>query len=89
MLMRHMTAAVFVLAVSAAGAGAQEFQIVKVASVAGSAVDNLKSKTIFFNDHRVDETSDKGAFIHFDARLALIDDVIKPGYAAVTGPSAR
>lgn len=66
MLMRHMTAAVFVLAVSAVGAGAQEFQIVKVASVAGSAVDNLKSKTIFFNDHRVDETSDKGAFIHFD-----------------------
>ena len=35
----------------------------KVASVAGSAVDKLKPKTIFFNDHRVDETSDKGAFI--------------------------
>ena len=66
MLMRHMTAFAFVLAASVAGAGAQEFQIVKVASVAGSAVDNLKSKTIFFNDHRVDETSDKGAFIKFD-----------------------
>ena len=66
MLMRHMTAFVFVLAASVAGAGAQEFQIVKVASVAGSAVDNLKPKTIFFNDHRVDETSDKGAFIRFD-----------------------
>jgi hypothetical protein len=66
MLMRHMTAFAFVLAASLAGAGAQEFQIVKVASVAGSAVDNLKSKTIFFNDHRVDETSDKGAFVKFD-----------------------
>jgi len=31
----------------------------------------------------------KSAFIHFDARLALIDEVIKPGYAAVTGPVAR
>jgi hypothetical protein len=61
-----MTAFAFVLAASLAGAGAQEFQIVKVASVAGSAVDNLKSKTIFFNDHRVDETSDKGAFVKFD-----------------------
>jgi hypothetical protein len=66
MLMRHMTAFVFVLAASVAGAGAQEFQIVKVASVAGSAVDTLQSKTIFFNDHRLDETSDKGAFIRFD-----------------------
>src|SRR4051794_18335673 len=26
----------------------------------------------------------KSAFIHFDDRLALIDDVIKPGYAALT-----
>jgi adenosine deaminase len=25
----------------------------------------------------------KSAFIDFDARLALIDDVIKPGYAAL------
>ncbi len=64
MLMRHVTAFVFVLTASVAGA--QEFQIVKVASVAGSAVDKLESKTIFFNDHRADETSDKGAFIHFD-----------------------
>lgn len=66
MMMRHMTAFAFVLAASVAGANAQEFQIVKVASVAGSAVDNLKSKTIFFNDNRVDETTDKGAFIRFD-----------------------
>src|SRR5688572_5593777 len=65
MLMRYAAAAL-VLTASIAGAGAQEFQIVKVASVAGSAVDNLKSKTIFFNDHRVDEVSDKGAFIRYE-----------------------
>ena len=66
MMMRHMTAFVFVLAASVADAGAQEFQIVKVASVTGSTVDSLKPKTIVFNDHRVDETSDKGAFIRYE-----------------------
>ena len=65
MMMRHMTAFVFVLAASA-DASAQEFQIVKVASVAGSTIDSLKPKTIVFNDHRVDETSDKGAFIRYE-----------------------
>jgi hypothetical protein len=64
--MRHTTAVLFALVTSIAGANAQEFQIVKVASVAGSAVGELKPKTIFFSDHRVDETSDKGAFIRFD-----------------------
>ncbi len=66
MLMRHVTAFAILFAASAAGAGAQEFQIVKVASVTGSAVDQLQSKTIFFNDHRADETTDKGAFIQFE-----------------------
>ena len=65
MWMRRTTALLFVLASSVA-ANAQDFQIVKVASVSGSAVDQLKTKTIFFNDYRVDETSDKGAFIRFD-----------------------
>ena len=65
-MMRHVTAFAFVLAASVVGAGAQEFQVVKVASVAGSTVDTLKTKTIILNDHRVDETSDKGAFIRFD-----------------------
>ena len=55
-----------VLATTVAFAGAQDYQIVKVPSVAGAAIDKLKPKTIFFNDHRVDETSDKGAFIRFD-----------------------
>jgi uncharacterized protein YktA (UPF0223 family) len=66
MWMRQTTALLFVLATAAASASAQEFQIVKVASVAGSTADQLKPKTILFNDRRVDEKSDKGAFIRFD-----------------------
>src|SRR5437016_3582024 len=66
MWMRNTTAALFALAICGADANAQEFQIVKVASVASSAVAELKPKTIFFNDHRADDTTDKGAFIRFD-----------------------
>ena len=60
------TAALMVFATTVAIAAAQDYQIVKVASVAGAAIDGLKPKTIFFTDHRTDETSDKGAFIRFD-----------------------
>lgn len=62
----NTTALLLALAATVALANAQEFQIVKVASVSGSALDQLKSNTILFNDHRVDDRSDKGAFIHFD-----------------------
>ena len=54
------------LATSVAVAGAQEFQIVKVASVAGSAVDQLKPRRSSSTTIGVDETTDKGAFIRFD-----------------------
>jgi hypothetical protein len=54
------------LALATGAAGAQEFQIVKVASITGTGLDQLKPKTIFFNDYRQDETTDKGAFIHFE-----------------------
>jgi hypothetical protein len=60
------TTALLAFATTIAFAAAQDYQIVKVASVAGAAVDGLKAKTIFFTDHRTDETSDKGAFIRFD-----------------------
>ena len=66
MWMRQTTALLFVLATSVVGASAQDFQIVKVASVAGATADQLKTRTILFNDHRVDEKTDKGAFIRFD-----------------------
>src|SRR4029078_10356231 len=66
MLKRNLTATALALATTVAFAAAQDYQIVKVASVAGAAIDGLKPKTIFFTDHRTDETSDKGAFIRFD-----------------------
>jgi hypothetical protein len=66
MWIRSTGTALMVFATSVALASAQDFQIVKVASVAGAAVEQLKPKTIFFNDHRADETTDKGAFVHFD-----------------------
>lgn len=66
MKMRNTAAILLALATSVASVSAQEFQIVKVASVPTSAVDQLKPKTIFFNDQRADETTDKGAFVHYD-----------------------
>jgi hypothetical protein len=66
MWMKSSTAAALVFATTVAFAAAQDYQIVKVASVAGAAIDGLKPKTIFFTDHRTDETSDKGAFIRFE-----------------------
>src|ERR1043165_3045952 len=63
---RNLTAATLVFATTVVFAAAQDYQIVKVASVAGATIDALKPKTIFFTDHRADETSDKGAFIRFD-----------------------
>ena len=63
---RNTTAVLMVFATTIAFASAQDFQIVKVASVAGSSIDKLKPKTIFFDDHRNDEKSDKGAFIHYE-----------------------
>ncbi len=66
MWIRSTTAALLAITTTIALASAEDFQIVKVASVAGAGVDQLKPKTIFFNDHRIDEKSDKGAFIHFD-----------------------
>jgi hypothetical protein len=66
MWMKSTTAALMAIATTVAFASAEDFQIVKVASVAGAAIDQLKPKTIFFNDHRLDEKSDKGAFIHFE-----------------------
>ena len=63
---RSLAAAALVLAMMAASAAAQDYQIVKVASVTDSALDGLKPKTILFTDHRADDNSDKGAFIRFE-----------------------
>jgi hypothetical protein len=66
MWIKCSTAALLVFATAAALAASLDYQIVKVASVAGATIDTLKPRTIFFTDHRTDETSDKGAFIRFD-----------------------
>jgi hypothetical protein len=64
---RSSTAALLMLASTVAlAAAAQDFQIVKVASVAGATPDGLKPNTIQFTDHRLDDKTDQGAFIHFD-----------------------
>jgi hypothetical protein len=66
MWIRSSTVTLLVFATTVALAASQDYQIVKVASVAGATIDTLKPRTIFFTDHRTDETSDKGAFIRFE-----------------------
>ena len=70
MTMRKVTTVLLAFAASTAlasvQASAEDFQIVKVSSVATSTVNELKPKTIFFNDGRADDTTDKGAFTRFD-----------------------
>jgi hypothetical protein len=66
MWIKTSTAALLALTTSVALAASADYQIVKVASVASATIDTLKPKTIFFTDHRTDDTSDKGAFIRFD-----------------------
>jgi hypothetical protein len=72
MWIKSSTATLLVFATTVAFATAQDYQIVKVSSVAGAAVDSLKPKTIFFTDHRADEKSDKGAFIRFEDWLKTV-----------------
>jgi hypothetical protein len=66
MWIRLASIALLTIATTVALASAEDFQIVKVSSVAGAAIDQLKPKLIFFNDHRLDDNTDKGAFVHFD-----------------------
>ena len=66
---------------------AQEFQVVRVASVPGFAVDQLKPNTIIFNDQRTDDTSSNG-FIRFDdwSRLKPIQKQYLSLYPTYTEP---
>jgi hypothetical protein len=55
------------VAASVCGAQAQDFQIVKVPSVTGFPLDQLKPRTIVFNDYRDAEISEgTSGFIKFD-----------------------
>src|SRR4029078_2514727 len=63
---RNFTAAALVFTATVAWAAGADYQIVKVASVPGAAIEGMKANTIVFTDPRADETSDKGAFIRFE-----------------------
>ena len=83
--------ALFGLAVSAsAGIGAPDFQVVRVASVPGFAIDQLKPNTIIFNDQRTDDTASNG-FIRFDdwARLKPIQKQFMALYPTYTEPTVH
>ncbi len=65
--MRRSVIAFLVVAASVCGAQAQEFQIVKVPSVTGLPLDQLKPKTIVFNDYRdADISEGASGFIRFE-----------------------
>jgi hypothetical protein len=65
--MRPTAAVLLGLAISVCGAAAQEFQVTKVTSITAVPINQLKPKTILFNDHRDDEIADRGnGFIRFE-----------------------
>ena len=66
MLMRRTIAILFGLAATTGvGVAALEFQVVRVNSVPGFAIDQLKPNTIIFNDQRTDDAASNG-FVRFD-----------------------
>ena len=65
--MRRSLLLFLALAASVCSAQAQEFQIVKVPSVSGFPLDQLKAQTIIFNDYRDAEISEGASgFIRFE-----------------------
>jgi hypothetical protein len=73
-----------------ASVGAPEFQVVRVASVPGFAVNQIKPNTIIFNDQRSDDTASNG-FIRFDdwARLKPIQKQYLSLFPAYTEPTVH
>jgi hypothetical protein len=88
MLMRYSLALLIgLVATVGESAAAQEFQIVRVTSVPGFAIDQLKPNTIIFNDGRADDTSN--GFVRFDdwSRLKPIQKQylsLYPNYQEIT-----
>jgi hypothetical protein len=88
---RGIIVALFGLATSAgASLGAQEFQVARVASVPGFAIDQLKPNSIIFNDQRTDDTASNG-FIRFDdwSRLKPIQKQFMALYPSYTEPTVH
>lgn len=75
------------VAASGVSVAADEFQVVRVTSVPGYALDQLKPNTIIFNDQRTDDTSSNG-FIRFDdwSRLKPIQKQYLSLYPGYTEP---
>jgi hypothetical protein len=91
MLMRRAIAMLFGLAATTgAGVCAQEFQVVRVNSIPGFAIDQLKPNTIIFNDQRTDDTASNG-FVRFDdwTRLKPIQKQYLSLYPAYTEPTVH
>ena len=89
MWMRTAIALLFGLATNA-GAIAQDFQVVRVTSIPGFAVDQLKPNSIIFNDQRTDDTASNG-FIRFDdwSRLKPIQKQFLSLYPSYTEPTVH
>ena len=67
MWMRHTIAVLVGIAASVCSAEAQEFQVVKAPSVIRFPIDQVKPRTIIFNDYRDAEISELGSgFIGFE-----------------------
>ncbi len=91
MSMRRTIALLFGLAATTgSGAFAQEFQVVRVNSVPGFAIDQLKPNTIIFNDQRTDDTASNG-FVRFDdwTRLKPIQKQYLSLYPTYTEPTVH
>jgi hypothetical protein len=88
MQMRHSVALLCGVAlIGGAAAAAQDFQVTRVASVAGYAIAQLKPNTIIFNDQRTDDTASNG-FVRFDdwSRLQPIQKQYLSLYPAYVEP---
>lgn len=88
MRMRHSIALLCgLVATTGIGLAAQDFDVVRVNSVIGSGVDQLKSSTIIFNDQRTDDES-TSAFVRFDdwSRLKPIQKQYLALFPAYTEP---
>ena len=67
MWMLHTISLLSSFAVFVCTASAQDFQVTKVKSIAAIAIDQLKPKTIIFNDHQDNDITDRAtSFIRFE-----------------------
>src|SRR5262245_42819078 len=90
MFKRSSLALLFGLAASGAVIAATDFQVVRVASVPATSMDQLKAGTIIFNDQRTDDQASNG-FIRFDdwSRLKPIQKQYLSLYPSLIEPTVH